>query len=266
MSQGLAALAGVVLLVVGCTSAGAASGGVTDRQLLVLAAASLGSALERLEPAWASHRRDGDLIVATDSSAALRTQIEQGAPADVFLAADTDNPDRLVAAGLADGEPVPFAANLLTLIVPAGNPAGIASPADIARPGVRIAAAGPEVPLTRYAEQVVGRLAGLGGYPDGFAARYEANIQSREDNARAVVTRVELGEVDAALVYGSDAAASTRVETVPIPVGANVTATYAGVVVKATDDPESASAFLRWLAGPQAGAVFAELGFQPIRP
>ena len=114
----------------------------------------------------------------------------------------------LVDAGLAAGEPIPFAGNRLALVVPAGNPAGITSPFDLARPGVRLVGAGTTVPITKYAAQMVGMLAGLPGAPHDFAAAVEANVVSREDNVRAVLAKVELGEGDAAIVYATDATAA----------------------------------------------------------
>ena len=103
---------------------------------------------------------------------------------------------------------VPFAGNRLALVVPASNPAGIASPFDLGRPGVRLVAAGVAVPITAYAAQMVGVLAGLPDAPRDFAAAVEANMVSREDNVRAVLAKVELGEGDAAIVYATDATAA----------------------------------------------------------
>ena len=97
---------------------------------------------------------------------------------------------------------------------------------------MKIIAAGDEVPITKYATQVVDNLAREPGYPADFAAAYAANVVSREDNVKAVVAKIELGEGDAAIVYVTDAKASTKVATVDIPAGANVPATYAGVVVE----------------------------------
>jgi molybdate transport system substrate-binding protein len=201
--------------------------------------------------------------LATDSSTALRTQIEQGAPADVFLSADTGNPERLVDAGLTDGAAIAFAANLLTIVVPKGNPAALESPADLARNGLKVVAAGDEVPISRYADEVVERMARLPGYPPGFAAAYAANVVSREDNVKAVVAKIELGEGDAGIVYVTDAKASSGVETVDIPGEANVPAVYAGVVVARSPHPQTARAFIDWLTGPAAQSILAEAGFRP---
>ena len=118
-------------------------------ELLVLGAASLQDALERAATAYEAATPGVTITVATDSSTALATRIEQGAPGDVFLSADTRNPERLVDGGFAAGEPVAFATNSLAVIVPADNPAKLASPADLARPGVLVIAAGEGVPHHR---------------------------------------------------------------------------------------------------------------------
>ena len=145
-------------------SAGAAA------DLEVYAAASLKNALAKAADAYAVANPGAKLTVSTDSSAALETKIEQGAPADVFLSADTSNPQKLVDGGFASGDPVVFAGNLLTIIVPKGNPAGIQSPADLAKPGIKIIAAGDKVPITKYATQLVANLAKVAGLP-GRASR-----------------------------------------------------------------------------------------------
>lgn len=248
------------VLVGGCGPA--ATGNDAGRtELHVAAAASLRVAATDLADAYSAARPGTTFVVATDSSAALRTQIEQGAPIDVFLSADTANPQALVDAGLGAGPPVPFAANALALVVPTANPAGIESPADLARPGVRVIAAGARVPITAYAERVVAALASLPGYPAGFAASVEANTVSREDNVAAALAKIELGEGDAAFVYATDAAVSAKVTTIPIPGAANVRASYAGVVVAASPRRDAAAAFLAWVAGPDGQAVLGRLGF-----
>jgi len=129
------------------------------------------------------------LTISTDSSTALETKIEQGAPVDVFLSADTANPQKLVDKGLAAGSVTKFAGNLLTVIVPTANPAGIKTPADIAKSGVKVIAAGDTVPITKYANQLVANLAKQPGYPADFVSEYTANIVSKQDNVAAVVAR-----------------------------------------------------------------------------
>jgi molybdate transport system substrate-binding protein len=231
--------------------------------LTVFAAASLKGALENAKAAYETANPGTTLTLSTDSSAALETQIEQGAPADVFLSADTTSPKKLVDAGLAEGAAVTFATNELTIIVPTDNPAGIASPADLAKSGVKVIAASDEVPITKYATQLVENLVEKSGYPASFIGAYFANIASKEDNVKAVVAKIELGEGDAGIVYVTDAKASTKVTTVDVPESANVPATYDGVVIKASRNAAAAKAFLDWFAGPDGHAILGGLGFLP---
>lgn len=235
---------------------------VTPGHLTVYAAASLKSALAKAQTAYEA-RSSVELTISTDSSTALETKIEQGAPADVFLSADTANPQKLVDAGLAGGV-VTFAKNLLTVIVPATNPAGIASAADLARPGVKIVAAADGVPIQTYALKLVANLANEPGYPVAFAAGYAANVVSHEDNVGAVASKISLGEGDAAIVYVTDARAWNNIATVTVPADANVPATYGGVVLQASTNKIAAGSFLAWLAGPGDGqAILASFGFLP---
>jgi molybdate transport system substrate-binding protein len=231
--------------------------------LTVYGAASLKGALDKAKIIYEAAHPGTTLTISTDSSSALEVKIEQGAPVDVFLSADTTNPKKLVDAGLADGVAVDFARNMVAVIVPTGNPAGIQAVADLARAGVKVIAASDAVPITKYATQLVANLAKEPGYPPDFVAAYAANIVSREDNVKAVIAKIELGEGDAAIVYVTDATASTRVATVHIPDAANVSATYAAVVVKASSNTIAARRLLDWLAGPDGQAILGSLGFLP---
>lgn len=230
-------------------------------ELTVLGAASLKGALEEAAAAYEAANPGTTVTLSTDSSAALATQIQQGAPADVFLSADTASPQKLVDAGLAAGDPVVFAGNELSVIVPTDNPGGVETPADLAKTGLKVIAAGDEVPITKYATKLVENLAGLPGYPAGFEAAYAANIVSKEDNVKAIVAKIELGEGDAGIVYLTDVAASSGVTAVDVPDEANVRATYAGVVVGSSSHPEAAAAFLQWFAGPEGQAILTSFGF-----
>ena len=261
----LAGLLVLAALLIGCSTTPAASAtpGATAVELTVYAAASLKGALEATKTAYEAAVPGMKLTIATDASSTLRTQIEQGAPADVFLSADQTNPTKLVEGGLADESAIDFAGNTLVVIVPTANPAGIATMADLPKPGVKIIAAGAEVPITRYATQAVANLAAQDADIPGFATGYEANVVSKEDNVKAVVAKIELGEGDAAIVYVTDAKASSKVKTIEIPAAANVPATYAGVVVKASAHQDAARAFLSWLAGPDGRVVLARFGFLP---
>ena len=242
---------------------GAPASAAARVELTIYAAASLQGVLGQAKAAYQAAVPGTTLTISTDSSAALETQIELGAPADVFLSADTTNAKKLVDKGLAAGDAVAFANNQLVVIVPTSNPAGITSPADLARTGIKVIAAGDSVPITKYAMQLVANLAREPGYPANFVAAYTANIASREDNVKAAVAKIELGEGDAAIVYVTDAKASTKVTTVGVPESTNVPATYAGVVVKGSANAAAAKAFLAWLAGPDGQALLSSFGFLP---
>jgi molybdate transport system substrate-binding protein len=245
------------------TTATSAAPSAPPAALTIYGAASLKGVLDKVKAAYEMAAPGTTLTISTDSSATLETQIEQGAPADVFLSADTTNPKKLIDKGLAAGAAVTFAGNKLTIIVPTANPAGIASPKDLAKTGIKVIAAGDAVPITKYATVLVANLAKESGYAADFAAKYTANIASREDNVKAIVAKVELGEGDAGIVYVTDAKASTKVTTVDVPDIADVPAIYAGVVVKASKNAAAAQAFLTWFAGPDGQAILGTFGFLP---
>jgi len=231
--------------------------------LTIFAAASLKKAFGEAATAYQAANPGTTLTFSFDASSALETQIEQGAPADIFASADTKNPQKLIDGGFSAGPITTFAGNLLTVIVPTANPGGIGSPLDLAKPGVKVVAAGDAVPITKYATLLLASLAKQSGYPTDYAAKVTANIVSKEDNVAAVVAKIELGEGDGAVVYVTDAKASTKVTPVAIPPGASVPATYGAVVVGASKNTATATAFLTWLAGPDGQAILAKYGFLP---
>jgi molybdate transport system substrate-binding protein len=259
---GASPTAAVVPATAGPTT-GSAAPSVANVELTIYGAASLKGALEKAKAAYETAHPGTTLTVSTDSSATLETQIEQGAPADVFLSADTTDPKKLIDKGLTDGAARTFAHNKLTVIVPNANPAGIESPKDLVKTGIKVIAAGDTVPITKYAAQLVANLAKETGYPADFVAAYTGNIASKEDNVKAIVAKVELGEGDAGIVYVTDAKASTKVMAVEVPDTANVPATYDGVVVKESKNTTAAKAFLDWFAGPDGQAILSGLGFLP---
>lgn len=266
-------MAALSIMVAGCSSSAtpapsqpaptSAPATAAPASLTIYGAASLSSVLAKVKTTYEAANPGTTVTISTDSSAALETKIEQGAPVDVFLSADTTNPQKLVDKGLAAGTVTRFAGNLLTVIVPSGNPAGIQTPADLARSGVKVIAAGDTVPITKYASQLITNLARQPGYPADFVAKYTANIVSKQDNVSAVVSQIALGEGDAGIVYVTDAKTSTKVTTIDVPAAANVPATYGGAVVKASANVAAAQAFLTWLAGPDGQLILSSFGFLP---
>lgn len=241
----------------GCSAAGGGRG----VELTVFAAASLHDAVTAALTDYEAGHPGLQATTSFDGSSTLEVQIAQGAPADLFLSADTQMADRLVRAGLADGAAVPFAGNRLALIVPRANRAHVSGWQDLARPGLRIVAAGSAVPIQHYADALVAALGNQPGAPPGFAAAVAGNIVSREDNVRAVLTRIELGQGDAAIVYATDAATTDQVTTLPLPASAAPVITYAAVVVASSAHPADARALLDWIRGPSGAAVLSRYGF-----
>lgn len=263
MKPRVASLAALVFVLSSCSSIQTPLPTAPQVNLTIYGASSLRAVLSKAQTEYAAANPGTTLTISTDSSAALETKIEQGAPMDVFLSADTANPQKLVDEGLAVGRVTKFAGNLLTVITPMGNPAGITSPADLAKSGVKVIAAGETVPITKYANELVANLSKQPGYPTDFVAGYTANIVSRQDNVAALVAQIELGEGDAGIVYVTDARTSTRVVTISVPNDANVPATYSGVVVKGSLNATAAQAFLTWIAGPDGQTILASFGFLP---
>ena len=231
-----------------------------DDGLTVFAAASLRVVSEELEAAWTAEHPDLPLTMATEASNVLAARISEGARADVFLSADPRHPRELTDEGLTSAEPATFARNRVALVVPidAGR---ISTPADLAIPGTRIIVAGPSTPIGSYTAEVVAAIAATMPEPEAFAAAVEANIASREDNVRAALTKVELGEGDAAFVYHTDATGSEAVRTIELP-AARVTAEYDAVQLS---DRAAAAALVTWLQGPEAAAILKAAGFEVSR-
>ena len=182
----------------------------------------------------------------------LVTQIEQGAPADVFASADTTNMDKLTADGFAGGTSKVFARNQLEVVVAPGNPKGITGLADLAKPGVIYISEAPSVPAGKYSLQALA------------SAGVKVTPKSLETSVTAVISKIELGEADAGIVYTTDIqAAGSKVAGVQIPAANNVIATYPIVPVKGTKNLAVANAFIAYVLSAPGQATLASFGFLP---
>lgn len=236
---------------------GACAAAVPESELVVFGAASLRDVLRDLEAAWSEGHPETGLVFEFEGSDVLAAQIAEGAPADVFISAAVGYADELVEQGMALGDPVPVAANHLTIVTPLED-RRVRDPMDLAAPGVRLVAAGPGVPISRYAAEVLAALSRLAPDPRAFLKGVDANTVSRETNVRAAMAKVELGEADAAIVYATDALASDLVREVPLPPEVDVAADYAAVAVT---DHDEASDFVAWLTGSESAGVLRAAGF-----
>ncbi len=243
----------VVGVVAGCGSepAGAAGAGVTG-DITVFAAASLKSTFTELGAEFAVAHPGAKVVFTFAGSSDLATQISQGAPADVFASADTRNMDKVTSAGGAAGVPVTFATNVLEIVTPRGNPAGIGSFADLARPGVKVVLCAPQVPCGAAAKTV------------SDATGTTISPVSEESSVTDVLGKVRSGEADAGLVYATDVAgARDTVTGVPFPAARTAVNTYPVVALRGSKAPGTAAAFAAFVAGEQGRKVLSAAGFGP---
>ena len=246
-------------LAVGCgsststttTKAAATSTPATTKQSrsapIVLAAASLTNVFPMIDP---------DAKFTFGGSGALATDIEQGAPADVYAAASPKYPAVLYAKGLV-GKPVEFATNTLVMIVPSGNPAHITSVSDITKPGVKIVICNATVPCGDYARTAFKNL--------GITASAMKNVVSQATDVTQVVADVSAGAADVGFVYITDADSATgKVKTVRLPSQAKPGTIDMIAVVKKAPDPAAANAFVTMVLSAQGQAKLHAAGFGPI--
>lgn len=250
------------LVLVAC---GGASINPEPRTLTVFAAASLTDAFTEIGRAFEASHTEVTVIFNFGGSQNLRTQIEQGATADVFASANAKEMDALKTQKLVqvDASKI-FVTNQLVLILPEENPAGITSLQDLTRPGLKLVLAAEEVPAGKYARQILENL------NSQFGADYKdkvlANVVSNEDNIRQAVAKVQLGEADASIVYVSDAVAVPELQKIEIPAEVNVSAEYPIAPLIQSMNPELADDFIAYVLSPQAGAILEKWGFTPVTP
>ena len=179
----------------------------------------------------------------------LLHQLEEGAKAEVFASADETNMQKAVDAGLV-ASPSYFAENLLQIVVPPDNPADVTGIADLARPGVKVALAAPAVPAGRYARESLAK------------AGIDITPVTEEDNVKAIVAKVAAGEVDAGVVYITDAfAAGTAVKRVAIAPEHNVVARYPIAILRSAGNPAGAQRFVDLVLSPRGQALLRQSGF-----
>jgi molybdate transport system substrate-binding protein len=218
----------------------------------VFAAASLTQAFGELATGFHARNPEAQVQFNFAGSPTLVTQLTQGARADVLATADTTNMGNAVAAGLVRGAPAVFAHNALEIAVAPGNPKHIESLADLARADVTLVLAAPQVPAGKYAAQALA------------TAHVAARPRSLETDVESVLTKVEVGEADAGIVYTTDVrAAASKVEGVPIPDSDNVIADYPVAQLKDAPNPTAAAAFIAYLRSTAGRDLLRRYGFQP---
>ena len=214
--------------------------------LQIFAAASLTGAFTDLGHTLEQQRPGLRVLFNFAGSQQLASQIEQGAGAEVFASADERWMNHVRDCALLGSTATAFARNRLVVIVPRTNPARIARLQDLARGGVKLVMGGEAVPVGRYGRTMFTNLARDPAFGKDFATRTLRNVVSEEENVNAVVSKVQLGEADAGVVYRSDVTPTVArfVRVFEIPASANVIATYPIAVLKSAQRPELAQAFV----------------------
>lgn len=234
-------------------------------ELTVFAAASLTDTFETIKADLESAHEGLSITYNFAGSQALVTQMTEGAEADVFASANTTQMDAAAENGLIAGDPVTFVHNELAIVTPADNPAGIDSPDDLGQEGLRLVLAQADVPVGRYARESVCLMGqDTANFGDGFVDRVAANVVSEEEDVREVLTKVQLGEADAGIVYVSDAfIAGDEVTLVEIPSDQNVIATYP-IATVTNGDAALGDAFIAYVLSDDGQATLEEYGFEPV--
>lgn len=221
-------------------------------EITVFAASSLKESFGAIKKDFEKKYPDVTVKLNFDASSNLASQIQQGAPADVFASADEANLQKAIASGDVAGPPLVFAKNRLEIAVEGGNPKKIKSLADLAKPGVVLLLCADGVPCGKYAAEAFAK------------AGVDVSPASKEENAKATLAKVSLGEADAAVVYATDVRAEkSNVSGVKIPDQHNVVATYPVGVVKGGQNPPAAKAWALFLESATARRTLQKLGFLP---
>lgn len=232
--------------------------------LNVFAAASLTDAFTEIGKNFEAANPGVTVTLNFAGSQALRTQIEEGAPADVFASASGKEMDAAVEGKfIADGVKQVFLTNKLVVILPTNNPAGLEKLEDLTNSGVKIVLAAEEVPVGNYARQALELM--NGSFGADFKDKVLANVVSNEDNVKQVVSKVQLGEADAGIAYVSDIVASSDLKTIEIPTELNVIAKYPIAPLAASANAGVAQAFVDYVLSAEGQSVLQKWGFTPVK-
>lgn len=249
MRRILAVLATVLgLMLAGCAAGQPAPSDAIDGDLAISAAASLQGAFDEAAEEFTAAHPGVHVVVTYDGSSTLATQIDNGARVDVFASADEVNMARITDAGLASDGAV-FARNTLVVVTPKGDPAGVRTLADLAKPGIKTVLCAPAVPCGAASQKLL------------QSAGVEVVPVSQEQNVTAVLTKVHSDEADAGLVYKTDAA-TADVDSF-VPEGADqVVNSYPIAVLDDAPNPTAATAFVAFIRGDAGQRILASFGFE----
>jgi len=251
------AVVGAMLLLTACgggdgeETGGEASG---DADLVVYAASSLTEAFGEIGSIYEDENPGSTVKFSFESSSTLASQIVEGAPADVFASADEVQMGVVEDEGLAR-DPAPFVTNRLVVITPKDNPMRVENVEDLAEDGLKLVLGGPEVPVGAYAREMFGRL--------GVLRSAEANVVSNEEDVKAVVAKVRLGEADAGVVYRTDVTSEVEddLQVIEVPRNASPLAVYPIGALSDAPNPGGARDFVDLVNSEPGTRVLRSFGF-----
>ncbi|HEY2723714.1 MAG TPA: molybdate ABC transporter substrate-binding protein [Pseudonocardiaceae bacterium] len=257
MRRSIVGVAAAALLLAGCGGGG--SGGQASTQqsaapkpatVTVLAASSLTEVFDKLKPEFEKANPGASLKFSYGGSSDLSQQIVNGAPADVFASANEKQMKVVSDAGDVSGTSQIFTTNVLTIVVPPGNPKGIKTFADLAKPDVKEVVCAPQVPCGS-ATQTLEK-----------ATNTKLSPVSEESDVKSVLSKVESGDADAGLVYVTDAKdAGSKVQQITFPETQKAINKYPIAVIKTSKQAKYAQAFMDFVLGPQGQQALAAAGF-----
>jgi len=257
-------LPAILFFSAGCATATPALQPVT---ITVSAAASLTESFTEIDKLFRAANPNVEVVFNFAGSQELAQQIIQGAVVDVFASANDKQMDLVLSEkNLPADSKTTFATNQLVAIYPRDNPANLTGLADLARPGLKLVFAGPEVPVGQYSLDFLDRAEQSGIFGPGYQQAVMNNIVSYENNVRAVLTKVGLGEADAGIVYTTDGnSAKGQVSLIEIPATLNIAAEYPILALPGSMQAEMAQAFVDFVLSPTGQAVLKSYGFTPAR-
>ena len=241
-----AALAAVVVLTA-CT--GGRDQASNGSEILVSAAASLTDAFTEIEATFEDQNPGVDVLLNLAGSATLSSQIIEGAPADVFASASVTNMIPVVEGGRASTKPAVFALNDMQIAVPLGNPGNVSGLDDFSNEALLLGLCAEGVPCGDLARDVLA------------TAGVDASLDTNEPNVRALLTKIELAELDAGIVYTTDVRASVTVEGIEIPPQFNTSTGYSIVALSDAGNPEGAATFVTFVQSAEGREILARYGF-----
>jgi molybdate transport system substrate-binding protein len=239
----------------------------SPQNLTVLAAASLTESFTEIGHAFEAQNPGVKVSFSFAGSQQLAQQLAQGVGADVFASANIKYMDAMLEAGrVKSGDAETFAKNRLVVIFPKYNPAAMKALKDLAKPGLKLDLADPSVPVGQYTLKFLDKAAKDSHFGPAFKNVVLKNVVSYEDNVKAVVTKVALGEADAGVVYTTDVTpdVAAKITKLAIPDALNTIATYPIAPISDSQNPALARAFVSFVLSPAGQAILGKYGFIPV--